>query len=276
MWLTRSSTALLSTAMPSAVPGRSLQAAARQPHRPEPQAVDRQVPAQWELSAGPRRVVCCHGTQPTAVAPPVPSAGRKLPVERAGDTRGMEADQVIVLHGDSEFAARTGHLFAATRTTFACVVRDPATWARTSARDRASVRAEVTVTKLVSPAVLASEQYRGQLRRMSGGRPGPDQRQRTAARDHHHRPAHRDHRGRAHAGRARVHRDHLAGAGHGGERSFPGRVVSGRRLRLVPERGRPAPPGDSARDVLRALGEGLTDEAASRRLGYPCAPIAAG
>ena len=34
---------------------------------------------------------------------------------------------------------------------------------------------------------------------------------------------------------------------------------------------RHAPPllGNSARDVLRALGEGLTDEAASRRLGVP-------
>ena len=77
----------------------------------------------------------------------------------------MEADQVAVLHGDAEFAARTGHLFAAARTTFACVVRDPGTWARVSARHRGCVPAEVAVTKLVSPAVLASEQFRDQLAR---------------------------------------------------------------------------------------------------------------
>src|SRR3984957_10631357 len=78
----------------------------------------------------------------------------------------MEANQVAVLHGESEFAARTGHLFAAARTTFACVVRDPGTWARSAARHRARAQARLQVTKLVSPSVLADEPYRDQLRRM--------------------------------------------------------------------------------------------------------------
>ena len=78
----------------------------------------------------------------------------------------MEAIQVAVLHGESEFAAGTGHLFAAARTTFACVVRDPGTWARSAARHRARARARLQVTKLVSPSVLADEPYRDQLHRM--------------------------------------------------------------------------------------------------------------
>jgi hypothetical protein len=78
----------------------------------------------------------------------------------------MEANQVAVVHGESEFAARTGGLFAAARTTFACVVRDPGTWAQAAARHRAKAQARLRVTKLVSPSVLANEPYRDQLRRM--------------------------------------------------------------------------------------------------------------
>jgi DNA-binding NarL/FixJ family response regulator len=180
----------------------------------------------------------------------------------------MEADQVIVLHGDIEFAARTGHLFAATRTTFACVVRDPSTWARTSARHRASVPAGVAVTKLVSPAVLASEQYRGQLRRMMAagaqvrisGSELPHETiiidQRIAIIAGGHTPAGREYTVTTSPALVTGVND-LFQVAWSAAADF-GSYLSG-----------DAPPllDDSARDVLRALGEGLTDEAASRRLG---------
>ena len=180
----------------------------------------------------------------------------------------MEADQVIVLRGDNEFAARTGHLFAATRATFACVVRDPWTWARTSARHRPSVAAEVTVTKLVSPAVLASEQYRGQLRRMMAA--GAQVRISGSALPHEtiiidqriaiiaggHTPAGREYT-------VTTSPALVAGVNDLFQVAWSAAADFGSYLT------RNASPllDDSARDVLRALGEGLTDEAASRRLG---------
>jgi DNA-binding NarL/FixJ family response regulator len=180
----------------------------------------------------------------------------------------MEADQVIVLHGDHEFAAKTGHLFAGARTTFACVVRDPGTWARTAARHRASVPAEVTVTKLVSPAVLASEQYRGQLSRMMAagaqvrvsGSALPHETiiidQRIAVMAGGHSPAGREYT-------VTTSPALVAGVNDLVRAAWAAAADFGSYLT------RDAPPllNDSARDVLRVLGEGLTDEAASRQLG---------
>jgi DNA-binding NarL/FixJ family response regulator len=180
----------------------------------------------------------------------------------------MKADQVIVVHGDDEFAGRTGHLFAATRTTFACVVRDPGTWARTSARHRASVPAEVTVTKLVGPAVLAGEQYRDQLRQImaAGGQVRishsvlPHETiiidQRIAIIAGRHTPAGREYT-------VTTSPALVAGVNDLFRAAWSAAADFGSYLT------RHAPPllDDSARDVLRALGEGLTDEAASRRLG---------
>jgi DNA-binding NarL/FixJ family response regulator len=180
----------------------------------------------------------------------------------------MEANQVAVLHGDAEFAARTGHLFAAARTTFACVVRDPGTWARVTARHRASAPTGVAVTKLVSPAVLASEQYRAQLRAItaagaqvrisSGALPQEtiiiDQRIAIIAGWH------------AAAGREYTVTSSpalVAGVNDLFRAAWSAATDFGSYLTQE------APPllDDCARDVLRALGEGLTDEAASRRLG---------
>jgi DNA-binding NarL/FixJ family response regulator len=180
----------------------------------------------------------------------------------------MEADQVIVLHGDDEFAARTGHLFAAVRTTFACVVRDPGTWARTSARHRASVPSEVAVTKLVSPAVLASERYRAQLRQImaAGGQVRIGQGtlphetiiidERIAIIAGGHTPA-----GRAYT--VTTSPALVAGVNDLFLAAWSAAADFGSYLTGD------APPllDDSAREVLGALGEGLTDEAASRRLG---------
>jgi DNA-binding NarL/FixJ family response regulator len=180
----------------------------------------------------------------------------------------MGADQVIVLHGDNEFAARTGHLFAATGTTFACIVRDPGTWARTAARHRVSVPAEVTVTKLVSPAVLASEQYRAQLRRMMAA--GAQVRISGSALPHEtiiidqriaiiaggHTPAGREYT-------VTTSPALVAGVHDLFQATWSAAADFGAYLT------REAPPllDESTRGVLRALGDGLTDEAAARRLG---------
>ncbi|HEY5401057.1 MAG TPA: DNA-binding response regulator [Trebonia sp.] len=180
----------------------------------------------------------------------------------------MEANQVAVLHGDAEFAARTGHLFAAARTTFACVVRDPGTWARVSARHRASVPAGVAVTKLVSPAVLAGEQYRDQLREITAagaqvrvcGSALPHETiiidQRIAIIAGGHAPAGREYT-------VTTSPALVAGVSDLFRAAWSAAVDFGSYLT------REAPPllDDCARDVLRALGDGLTDEAASRRLG---------
>jgi DNA-binding NarL/FixJ family response regulator len=180
----------------------------------------------------------------------------------------MEASQVAVLHGDREFAARTGHLFAAARSTFACVVRDPGTWARVSARHRASVPAEVTVTKLVSPAVLASEQYRDQLGQIMAagalvrvsGSALPHETiivdQRIAIIAGGHTPAGREYTLTSSPAL-------VAGVNDLFQAAWSAATDFGSYLT------REAPPllDDPARAVLRALGEGLTDEAASRRLG---------
>ena len=179
----------------------------------------------------------------------------------------MEASQVAVLHGDDEFAARTGHLFAAARSTFACAVRDTGTWARVTARHRASVPAGVTVTKLVSPAVGGGEQYRDQLRRLMAA----GVRVRISGSALPHETIIIDQRiaiiagGRTPAGReytitssaalvAGVH--DLFQAAWSAATDF-GSYLTGEAPPLL---------DGSARDVLRALSDGLTDEAASRRL----------
>jgi DNA-binding NarL/FixJ family response regulator len=180
----------------------------------------------------------------------------------------MEANQVTILRGDDEFAARTGHLFAAARTTFACVVRDPGTWARVSARHRASVPAGVTVTKLVSPAVLASEQYRDQLRQIlaAGGQVRvtgsalPHETiiidQRIAIIAGGHTPAGREYTVTSSPALVAGVND-LFRAAWSAAIDFSSYLTRD-ALPLL---------DDPARDVLRALSEGLADETASRRLG---------
>jgi DNA-binding NarL/FixJ family response regulator len=179
----------------------------------------------------------------------------------------MQASPVAVLRGDDEFAARTGHLLAAARSTFACVVKDPGTWARVSARHRASVPAEVTATKLVSPAVLAGEQYRDQLRRIMTA--GVQVRvshsvlphetiiidQRIAIIAGRHTPAGREYT--LTSAPALV-----AGVNDLFQAAWSAATDFGSYL----TREAPPPLDGPAREVLRALSEGLTDEAASRRL----------
>jgi DNA-binding NarL/FixJ family response regulator len=180
----------------------------------------------------------------------------------------MEANQVAVLHGDDEFAARTGHLFAASRATFACVVRDPGTWARAAARHRASVPAQVRVKKLVSPTVLACERYRDQLRQVMAagvhvrisGSALPHETiiidQRIAIIAGGNTPAGREYTVTSSPAL-------VAGVHDLFQATWSAAIDYSSYLT------REAPPllDESARGVLRALSDGLTDEAASRRLG---------
>ena len=180
----------------------------------------------------------------------------------------MEPNQVTILRGDDEFAARTGHLFAAARTTFACVVRDPGTWARAAARHRERTQARLQVTKLVSPSVLANEPYRDQLRRMMAA--GAQVRISGSALPHEtiiidqriaiiaggHTPAGREY--------TVTTSPALVAGVHGlFQATWSAAADFGSYLT------REAPPllDESTRGVLRALGDGLTDEAAARRLG---------
>jgi DNA-binding NarL/FixJ family response regulator len=181
----------------------------------------------------------------------------------------VEPNQVAVLHGDDEFAARTGHLFAATRATFSCVVADPGTWARASARHGASVPARVTVQKLLSPAVLASQQYREQLRRLMAA--GAEVRLSGSALPHEtiiidqriaiiaggHTPAGRREYTVTTAPTLVAGVSDLFQAAWAAATDFSTYLTGETPLLL----------DDSARVILRALGDGLTDEAASRRLG---------
>jgi DNA-binding NarL/FixJ family response regulator len=180
----------------------------------------------------------------------------------------MEDNQVAVVHGESEFAATTGQLFAAARTTFACVVRDPGTWARAAARHRAMAQARLRVTKLVSPSVLANEPYRDHLRRRmaagaqvrSSGSALPRETiiidRRIAIIAGGHTPAGREYT-------VTTSPALVAGVHDLFQATWSAATDFGSYLT------REAPPllDESARGVLRALSDGLTDEAASRRLG---------
>lgn len=180
----------------------------------------------------------------------------------------MAPNQVAVLHGDDEFAARTGHLFASARTTFACVCRDPGTWARAAARHRVSVSARVRVQKLVSPTVLADEQYRDQLRRMTAS--GAQVRISGSALPHETIII--DQRiaiiAGGHAPAAREYTVTTAPALVAGVNDlFQAAWVAATDFSSYLTGEEPPLLDDSARAILRALGDGLTDETASRRLG---------
>jgi DNA-binding NarL/FixJ family response regulator len=201
---------------------------------------------------------------------PAGRASRWQEAASAADGRSadVEPSQVAVLRGEDEFAARTGHLFDAARATFACVCRDPGTWARAAARHRSVVPDRVSVRKLVSPAVLADERYRDQLRRLMAA--GAQVRVSGSALPHETIII--DQRiaiiagGRPPAGReytvttspalvAGVH--DLFRAAWGAATDF-GTYLAGEAPPLL---------DDAARAILRALGGGHTDEAAARRLG---------
>ncbi|MEU6662021.1 DNA-binding response regulator [Streptomyces sp. NPDC046821] len=82
----------------------------------------------------------------------------------------MRSEQVFSVHGDAELIARAGHLFESARTEFLCAARDLRTWSQPQARAairqriRATDSSGLTPRKLLSPLALADEEARAHLR----------------------------------------------------------------------------------------------------------------
>ncbi|GAA2486119.1 hypothetical protein [Winogradskya humida] len=182
----------------------------------------------------------------------------------------MQDAQVFSVRGDAELIARAGHLFRSAQTEFLCATRDLRTWLRPEARDAVPERMRATglvVDKLLSPLALIDEKTRDHLRlvRGAGARvriSGAQLPQETIIIDR----------------RVMI----LAGADGPGPREYTvttsHNLVDGVRslFRTIWDtaadmdtylRGEVPHLDSDARLVLDALGSGLTDESASRRLG---------
>jgi DNA-binding NarL/FixJ family response regulator len=184
-----------------------------------------------------------------------------------------DSSQVAVLHGDDELEAGTGHLFASVRTEFACAARDPDTWIRARAAHGAKPPfgpvspARITVRKLLSPAALASEEHRGHLRQIMGR--GVQVRISGAALPHE--TILLDRRVAILAGgRGRAGREYtvttspalVAGVDALFQAAWQAATDFGAYLTAEP----PVHLDESAREILRLLSTGATDEAAARSL----------
>lgn len=178
------------------------------------------------------------------------------------------------MRGDAELIARAGHLFDAMHEEFACAARDLATWSQPEARSAVARRVLAhgadegfTVRKLMSPLVLADEAQRAHLLRLDGA----GSQVRISSAPLPHETIILDRRVAILAGQpsplGREYTVTTSPALVGGVHSLftaaweaaidLGAYLRGEVPELAPE----------AREILRALGTGLTDEAAARRLG---------
>ena len=184
----------------------------------------------------------------------------------------MADDQTSTVRGDAELIARAGHLFGAVREEFVCAARDLATWSAPEARSALAQRVHssrpgsLTVRKLMSPLALADEAQRAHLRRVSSSA-----QVRISSAPLPHETIILDRRVAILAGQpsplGREYTVTTSPALVGGVYSLFtaaweaatdfGAYLRGEVPDLDPE----------AREILRALGAGLTDEAAARRLG---------
>lgn len=188
-------------------------------------------------------------------------------------TERVADDQTTTVHGDGELIARTGHLFDAAHEEFACAARDLATWSQPEARSaiarrmRAPGAASFPVRKLLSPLALTDEAQRAHLREVDGA--GAQVRISSAPLPHE--TIILDRRVAILAGPpspfGRAYTVTTSSALVGGvcslfDAAWEAATDLGALLRgEIPEL------ACEARDVLRALGSGLTDEVAARRLG---------
>jgi DNA-binding NarL/FixJ family response regulator len=79
----------------------------------------------------------------------------------------MRNEQVFSVRGDAELIARAGHLFASARTEFLCAARDLRTWSQPEPRAAIANRMrapDFTSRKLLSPVALVEEEDRAHLR----------------------------------------------------------------------------------------------------------------
>lgn len=85
-------------------------------------------------------------------------------------TGGVRNEQVFSVQGDAELLARAGHLFESLTSEFLCAARDLRTWSQPEARAavvnrmRAVGPSDLTTRKLLSPAALVEEESRAHLR----------------------------------------------------------------------------------------------------------------
>jgi DNA-binding NarL/FixJ family response regulator len=188
----------------------------------------------------------------------------------------MTDDRTWTVRGDAELIARAGHLFDAVHEEFVCAARDLNTWSQPGTRPAIARRvlsradaatASFTVRKLWSPLALADEAQRAYLRQLDGA--GAQVRISSAPLPHETLIL--DRRVAILAGQpSPLGREFTVTTSPvlvGGVYSLfsaaweaatdLGPYLSGDVPELSPE----------AREILRALGAGLTDEAAARRLG---------
>jgi DNA-binding NarL/FixJ family response regulator len=181
-------------------------------------------------------------------------------------------DQTRTVRGDAELIARAGHLFDVVHEEFVCAARDLATWSQPEARSAVARRVlppgpgGLTVRKLMSPLALADEAQRAHLRRLDSGA-----QVRISSAPLPHETIILDRRVAILAGQpsplGREYTVTTSPALVGGVYSLftaaweaatdLGAYLRGDVPELAPE----------AREILRVLGAGLTDEAAARRLG---------
>ncbi|HEY0538239.1 MAG TPA: DNA-binding response regulator [Actinoallomurus sp.] len=183
----------------------------------------------------------------------------------------MPNDQVITVRGEKELAARAGHLFAGVTEEFCCAATDVNTWSQPTARVAIAnrmmpaIRSGLVARKLYTPAALADDEQRGHLLQVAAA--GAKVRICDAGLPHETIIIDR---------RVML----LAGPGVPGDREFtvttsPGLIGPVYALfdatweSAVPLADRRELPmiTPDAREILRALGAGLTDEVAARRMG---------
>ncbi|HEX3491479.1 MAG TPA: DNA-binding response regulator [Streptosporangiaceae bacterium] len=185
----------------------------------------------------------------------------------------MTGDDTSTVRGDVELVARAGHLFDAVHEEFVVAVRDLATWSRPEVRSALARRVfapgkgRLTVRKLMSPLALADEAQR--LHLLRAGTAGEQVRISSAPLSYE--TIILDRRAAILAGPpsplGREYTVTTSPAMVGGFYSLfaaaweaatdLGAYLRGEVPSLAPE----------GREILRALGAGLTDEAAARRLG---------
>jgi DNA-binding NarL/FixJ family response regulator len=182
-------------------------------------------------------------------------------------------DLTSTVHGDAELIARAAHLFDAVHEEFACAARDLDTWSQPEARSAIAQRVRVpgqdgfTVRKLWSPLALTDEAQRARLRQLDEA----GAQVRISSSPLPYETIILDRRVAILAGQpSPLGREYTVTTSPvlvGGVYSLftaawdaatdLGAYLRGEVPELAPE----------AREILRALGTGLTDEAAARQLG---------
>jgi hypothetical protein len=181
-------------------------------------------------------------------------------------------DQTRTVRGDAELIARAGHLFDAVHEEFVCAARDLATWSQPEARSAVARRVlspgpgSLTVRKLMSPLALADEAQRAHLLRLDSSA-----QVRISSAPLAHETIILDRRVAILAGQpsplGREYTVTTSPALVGGVYSLFTAAWEAATDFSAYLRGDVPELAPEAREILRVLGAGLTDEAAARRLG---------